>query len=135
MAADGLDDLVSSSERRRPWVGYHPQPNSGKVNGPSHSLESLDLTGLPTRVAYELRKLMATLRDSLGSVENPTAHHIVAVNKMVINPAPSSRKNHHQLNRLACSARRDEDEILATLYDEYTITRQRLEKPGPVPGE
>ncbi len=44
------------------------QPESRDRAGPSASREALDLTGLPAPVADELRKLVATLRDSLGPV-------------------------------------------------------------------
>jgi hypothetical protein len=44
------------------------EPQSKDSAGPSVSRESLDLTGLPAPVADELRKLVAILRDNLGSV-------------------------------------------------------------------
>jgi hypothetical protein len=43
------------------------EPESKDSVGPSISRESLDLTGLPAPVADELRKLVTTLRDNLGS--------------------------------------------------------------------
>jgi hypothetical protein len=44
------------------------EPESKESDDPSASRESLDLTGLPTSVADGLRKLVAALRDNLGSV-------------------------------------------------------------------
>jgi hypothetical protein len=44
------------------------EPESKDSADPSVSRESLDLTGLPAPVADELRKLVATLRDNLGSM-------------------------------------------------------------------
>jgi hypothetical protein len=44
------------------------EPESNDSAGLSASRETLDLTGLPAPVANELRKLVSTLRDSLGSV-------------------------------------------------------------------
>ncbi len=52
------------------------EPESKDPAGPSVSRESLDLTGLPVPVADELRKLVATLRDNLGSA--PSFPHSVA---------------------------------------------------------
>jgi hypothetical protein len=44
------------------------EPQSQDSASPSVSRESLDLSGLPAPVADELRKLVTTLRDNLGSV-------------------------------------------------------------------
>ena len=44
------------------------EPEAKEVSRTSLPVESLDLTGLPAPVAYDLRKLVATLRDSLGLV-------------------------------------------------------------------
>jgi hypothetical protein len=40
---------------------------------PSVPPQSLDLTGLPTGVADELRRLVAALRDNLGRASTPSA--------------------------------------------------------------
>jgi hypothetical protein len=44
------------------------EPESKESVGPSAPRESLDLTGLPAPVADELKKLVAALRENLGSV-------------------------------------------------------------------
>lgn len=49
-------------------TGMRREPESQDPAVPLVSGESLDLTGLPTPIADELRKLVATLRDNLGPV-------------------------------------------------------------------
>jgi len=58
-------------------VAMRTEPESQDPIVPAVSGESLDLTGLPAPVADELRKLVAALRDNLGSV--PSSPHSVAV--------------------------------------------------------
>jgi hypothetical protein len=50
-------------------MSIEPEPTD--LNGSPTLPQSLDLSGLPTPVANELRKLVATLRENLGHALTP----------------------------------------------------------------
>jgi hypothetical protein len=53
-------------------ISMSVEPKTSSLGGPSISSQTLDLTGLPSHVADELRKLVSALRDNMGYASSPS---------------------------------------------------------------